>query len=386
LPVALALILYLFRLRKSAKDFRSLLPVLFLAAVACAGLFLTHYRVIVFLAFLLLACMAVKSLQTVRQKTFRREIPGEFGLILLVGIIAILLTLPWWPDTLRTLFVPTYTAMSQVQEPVKAFSDFSWGFLTTAFGNVSLVLAGFGLVLGIFRRHSFTLVFSLWVGLLFLAANLGALGLPGAGFVNNTSVEITLFIPLAALGGYLVSWLISTGRAAVPIRWRWVYLWSVGLAGAAVAIAGGRALLPILNPITMLFREADRPAMAWIAENIPAGETILINPFAWGYGLYAGNDGGFWISPIAGRRTMPPPVLYGLGDPGPKAWPVSEFARRALEVSGRPEDLHAHLQSQGIQYIYIGARGGTLSPRLLRESDLFQELYIQNGTYVFQLR
>ena len=30
--------------------------------------------------------------------------------------------------------------------------------------------------------------------------------------------------------------------------------------------------------------------------------TVLINPFTWGYGLYAGNDGGFWISPLAGRK------------------------------------------------------------------------------------
>ena len=397
LPVAMVLVIGLLGPWNSAaprtttsdhqkSGFRRNFPTLILTAIACGGLFLTHYRVIAFLACLLLAFLAARFWQSFRQKSFWREMPREIGLAALSGIAAIGLTLPWWPATLQTLFIPTYTAGAQIQTPIKAFSDFSWGFLTTAFGKPALALAGLGLFLGIIRHRWFALILSLWIGLLFLIANLPALGLPGTGFVNNTSVEIMLFMPFSALGGFAVGWLISRGRALWPARWHKLYYGGLGLAGLAVALAGAQAMLPILNPVTMLFREADRPALSWIQEHIPPDETILINPFSWGYGLYAGSDGGYWITPIAGRKTMPPPVLYGLGNPEPVAQPISEVSRQALEKSGRPVELHDLLTAHNIGYVYIGARGGALSPRLLQESPLFRMLYAENGAWVFQVQ
>jgi hypothetical protein len=60
-----------------------------------------------------------------------------------------------------------------------------------------------------------------------------------------------------------------------------------------VAILGARQLISIINPITVLSRSADLPAIEWVKANLPQDETIVINPFSWGYGIYAGADGGF---------------------------------------------------------------------------------------------
>src|SRR5690606_5781774 len=148
-------------------------------------------------------------------------------------------------------------------------------------------------------------------------------------------VEITLFMPLAALGGYFLSALLGIWEKLTGDRLRPLYLTAATAAGAAAAVLGAQTLLPILNPVTLLVRQADRPALRWVAENIPAGEPVLINSFSWGYGLYAGLDGGAWIPAAAGRPTLPAPVLYGLGERD-YILSTTGAARRAVESGADP--------------------------------------------------
>jgi hypothetical protein len=135
----------------------------------------------------------------------------------------------------------------------------------------------------------------------------------------------------------------------------------------------------------MLLRESDNKAIEWIEHNIPADEIILINPFSWGYGLYAGHDGGFWITPSAGQTTIPPPVLFAIGGVSDLTSSIPDISRQVLEKCKNPFELHAYLKTKGINFIYLGARGGALSPKLLHESPLFQELYSDDGAMVFSL-
>jgi hypothetical protein len=123
--------------------------------------------------------------------------------------------------------------------------------------------------------------------------------------------------------------------------------------------------------------------MTWISENIPTEETILINPEGWGYGLYIGHDGGYWIAPLTGRRTIPPPVLYGLGPPE-YINQINETIEEVIASSGDPQRLWELLGEQDIQYIYIGGRGGVLSASQLNESPLFEALFTRQGVWVFE--
>lgn len=384
LPAAFALIVYLIESGAAARRRPARLALIVLAAIACGGLFVTHYRVVAFLGCLLLAYLLVQGLAALKTPAWRSSLIRQTSLIGGLGALSIALTLPWWPDTLNTLLIPKL-AWDQGAAASPFFADFSWGFLTSALGKLSLGLAGLGLAWSLIRRRRFAFVLVLWTILMFLLANLGAFRLPGRSFINNTSVEILLFIPLSVLGGYLASQAAGGLLQATPRRWR--RLTGAGLAAVALAVAcfGARLLLPILNPVTMLFREADRPALDYIAEHVPPGETILINPFSWGYGLYAGNDGGYWIVPLAGRATLPPPVLYGLGDEPGATRRITELSREAIQAGSQPDELAALLKRTGIRYVYVGARGGAISPAALRSSPQFRLLYEQAGTYLFRL-
>jgi hypothetical protein len=221
--------------------------------------------------------------------------------------------------------------------------------------------------------------------MLFLSSNQGIIPLPGSNFINLTSVEIMLFLPVSVLAGYFASFSLRGIGKYIPAWGRVPYITVLAAGSLIAALAGARLMLPILNPVTILAREADRPAIQWIAENISPDETILINPFLWGYGIYAGQDGGSWITPLAGRKTMPPPVLYAYGSIS-EVKRVTDTCKSVIENASNPQALSALLKEQQIRYVFIGRRGGVLSAKLLAQSGLFQTVYSQDGTWVFEIK
>lgn len=348
--------------------------------IVFAGLLLVHYRVVVFVGVLLLAYLA-------SQVRFRRAailgLARQFaGSIILPALAAVLLTLPWSLPNLINLLLPGLA--STPGTPVKFFADFSWSYLTPALGLYSLYAAGLGLAAAVWKGRRFTVTLVLWTAGMFLFANLGALGLPLSNLVNNTSVQITLFMPIALLTGYLAAETARLALRFVPsVLLRPVSAVLV-LGAAGLSFYGASKILPILNYGTLLFRTGDRPALVWIEANIPQDQTILIDPFLWGYGIYAGNDGGFWIEPLTGRQSFPPPVLFGFGKPETVSR-IVDLSRKAYDSAPDPEALYQFMQEAEIGYIYSGVRGGRISPAALLESDRFDLLYGEQGAYVFKL-
>jgi hypothetical protein len=355
----------------------------FLAALAASGLTLTHYRVLAFMLCLVLAYLVVRFITSIGDASRRGGFWRSLAWLAGAGLAAILLTLPWLPGTLETLVLPRSGVIAQ---PPSFFGDFAWGYLNSAWGRQALWLATGGLLLALLRRWKLAVISVLWVGLMFFLANLGALRLPGGNFINNSSVEISLFMPIAVLGGTFVADLFDLAKGYLPAWGKPALAGLLVLGGVASTFFAGQALLPILNPVTMLFREGDRPAIAWVAENVPADASILINPFSWGYGIYAGNDGGYWIVPLAQRRTLPPPILYGYDNNQARRSARIDFEKQVLDLSSDPAGLHALLLEQHIDYIYLGVRGGALSPSLLSHDPGFQVLYAQGGAWVFRVR
>jgi hypothetical protein len=353
---------------------------LVMAVAGTAGLLLVHYRVAAFFACLLIAWffLQIRFNKISLVQHLRKSLGAAFAL----GGGAFVLSFPWITPAFIRHILPSLQL--QLGLPSVAFEDFSWLFLTAGLGNYALGLAAFGFAWSLVRRQRLGALISLWICFLFLLANLGALGLPGSWLVNTHSVTIALFLPLSVLGGYFISNLLNTWPGFLPIRFQLPYQVVGIMALLVLGLFGGRALLTILNPVTLLFREWDRPALAWIAENIPPEETILINPFNWGYGVYAGNDGGYWISALSGHKTMPPPVLYGMGN-AEETRRISAYAGAVIERAQRPQDLHLLLADQNIRFVYLGGRGGQLSARLLNESELFSLLYGENGAWVFEI-
>ncbi len=363
------------------KPDRNLLRLLCMAGLAASGLLLIHYRVLAFMVGLVLVERLVVWVQAGWQRRGRESLWKDLAGLVLLAVFSLLLTLPWWPGALASFVVPVATAPGAT----RPFADFAWSFLTTALGKYALGLAGLGLLTSLFQRRAFAWVILLWTMILFFLANLGVFSLPGANFVNNTAVTISLFMPIAVLGGYLIAWVIQGWEVLVKQPWKPVYWGAITLAGCLLAFYAARSLLPILNPGTLLVRQADLEAIEWIDANLPKEASVLINPFAWGYNLYAGNDGGYWISPLAGRKTFPPAAIYNFDFDSDNPQRISAGAQKVIELGEKPAELASFMTEQGLQYVYCGGRGGPISPRALRESPEFRLLYQKQGVSLFQI-
>lgn len=383
LPAAFALISFILSPKfTSLNNLKARISIYLLASLLCAGLFITHYRVIIFLALLLIALIIVRSLNNKKHKAFIKTLSHDLSLILFIVVLSITISLPWLPGALVELIIP------RIESTLKgntAFAGHSWAYLNAGLGTWTVYLAVAGLLFGILKRKKFTWILLIWVILLFLMANMNMLKLPMSGYINNTSVEIALFLPIAVLGAYFLILINSFIERWVAGRWVLLYQGIVCIAIITISIFGAQKMIPILNPDTVLARHADIPAIHWIENNIPADETLAINPLAWGYGLYTGADGGFWITPLSGRKTMPPPLLYGFDTQGDISRYVTQTSKQILENGNDPVAFYNLLMAENIHYVYLGAKGGIFSHQKLSESNLFELLYKEDGVWIFKL-
>jgi hypothetical protein len=367
LPVPLALFQKSFLVQND--KWRTLLA----ACISAAGLFLVHYRVMAFLAILMVFYFIFYFLLDRSKKDMLAHASLlALGCVLLASLLAAPWLVPMVTKTVAPLSGGTATSIDW-------FSDFSWRYLNTALGQPVMALAAFGLVASLLLRERLGYLISFWVAALFLLANPTKIGFPGA-FLNNTSVAIFLFLPMAALSGYAIELAASSWRMYAPALYK-PFMLSLAIGGIMVGYMGAQRILPILNPGTILLRQADIPALKWAATNLPTNTTVAINPFLWGYGIYAGSDGGFWLTPISGVRTMPPPVLSSMGGIEEN----SKISQKIIELGKDSNGLADFLRSVGIEYLYLGARGGAISPAALLADPQYQVLYHAGGVWIFQL-
>jgi hypothetical protein len=375
LPVVLAL-LQCWQDRKADKKYGWILG---LGAITAAGLFMVHYRVVAFLACLLISYLIFQIM--FRSGPNQLKPARILMFVILMALLSICLVFPWFIPTVKSTVLPSLNA--PLTGPTGPFQDFAWPYLTSALGKQALAVAGLGLLWSMIKQRSIAFIVILWVFMIFLLANLNVLKLPGSGLITNISVEIILFIPIAILGGYFFDQLLISWKDLVPDRLISPSFLLLFILFGFIAYLGSKQLVAILNPITILSRQADLPAIDWVTEHIPDNETIVINPFAWGYGLYAGNDGGYWIEPLSGRLTIPPPVLYGLGSGSSE---ISQLSQEIISACNDPAELRDLLISHNLHYIFTGARGGVIPPEKLASSGLFEPLYHQDGVWILSVK
>lgn len=353
--------------------------IILLGGITAGGLFMIHYRVIVFLAGLIISYLIFYFVG--KREDFQIK-PGRFlAYVIAIAVLGIASVFPWILQTLKSTVLPMVN--TPITTSVPFFQDFSWSYLTSALGKQSLVLAGLGLLWGMIKLRKFTFILILWIVILFFLGNMASLRIYGGGLISTSSVEIMLFIPISIFGGYFIDQILVSWKDLIPkqlIRPSLIFL--LFLSGV-IAFLGAKQLVGILNPITILSRNADLPAIKWVSEHIPQNETIVINPFAWGYGLYGGGDGGFWISPLSGRVTLPPPVLYGLGSESNK---IIQQSQQVITLSPDPSAFWEFLNSQRLNYVYVGAKGGVIPPEKLASSGLFTLIYHQDGVWIFSVK
>jgi hypothetical protein len=91
-------------------------------------------------------------------------------------------------------------------------------------------------------------------------------------------------------------------------------IWVMGLVVAGLCAWGGAQSLRIVDRRLTLATAADLRAITWLDHAASPEATVLIDVKPW-MGLWRGADGGWWIMPLTGRRTVLPPVAYGWGPP-----------------------------------------------------------------------
>ncbi len=362
---------------------------LLLTAVAAAGLLLCHLRVAAFFA----ALAGLLLLGATARRLYQGRSPGPlWRFTLLAALVALLLTWPWlWPSV-RALWLPaarTWPAQTDV---------LTLTYVRFGPGRYLVPPALAGAFLGLLYRRRHALALLAWTATLVLMANPHLWGIGPGGeldrllpwfhglrigaVVDNLSVDISLYLPLS-LG-------IALGAGALPPlarrldrrAWPWLR-WAGVLLLVNLSLWGADDLAGVVNARTTLLARSDLEAMAWIEEHTPADALFLIDAYEWLPDVYAGSDGGYWISPLTGRRTWPPPALYGLGTAAYME-KINQVSEQAAQAEG--ETLSALLRENGITHVYLGRYGGTLTADKFIGQPGFRLAYQGGGVRIWEVK
>ncbi len=339
--------------------------------VAMAGMLVAHVRVAAF-AVVLAGLLILRSTARRRYDGPAMVAPWLRGLGVALGTTA--LSWVWlWPS-IRHLWLPAAQSWPAVSDTLSSY------YLLYGPGRQVFPLLLAGLALGLFWRRKETFLLLLWVALMVLMANPALLGLHIGSVVDNTSLSIALYIPMSMAAALLGGGVATMARRA-PERFHSLGRWATALLLVAAAVWGSRGLLQVVNSRTALLTPADLQAMEWIRQETPPDAVFMINSHEWMSSVYAGSDGGYWIAPLTGRQTWPPPALYGLGDPA-YITHINEVAQKAMTAEGLADLLRAN----GIRYVYLGRYGGPLKPEVLAALPGFSLVYQQGGVWIFESR
>jgi len=355
-----------------------------LAAGLATGLFLTHYRV---LLFYLLFWPPYLCLLLCTRRGARMPWSALIRTLLSLGALALWMSAPW----IARLVIHTLPRVGIVYggwASPEGYNDFPGGLLDLGWDRVLLYVAGAGALWGALRRRVEPLFLAAWTGLWFLAANLHLVGLRDIWLLHNSAVVIALWLPVSALCGWLVVDLLALlGRAMDRIspsaRWRGAVAPLLLVASLALAGWGSWRMIDVLNRNTILVNEDDLQAIEWAARNTPPDTLFLINTRVWQGDLRVGSDGGWWLPLLAGRKTTLPCVLYHQGAPSYVA-AVRELAQSVEEANSLDDPaLIERLRRAGVTHVFVGARGGRLMPKDLDASPHYRLLYSSGPSRIY---
>jgi hypothetical protein len=353
------------------------LPILVLAAVSVAGLLLIHYRVLIFYGCFVLAYLLWETFA-------HRGEPSVFlrywGRATLVCLLAALLTLPWLVNLARVL-LPLATLPSKMRGS-PSYNVVPYDLIMIRRNRGLIALSVCGLLWGLYKRERGVVVTALWVAIVVFVTNPTILGFPSTWLVNNASLAISLFVPLAILGGYFLAYHISHLTSHIPHLKQLI----LAIVIALIALWGAGGMLPIVNPSTVLVTRDDVAAMDWIRCHVPTDARFLINVRHWQEGTYVGTDGGYWIPWLTGRDTVLPPAIYIYGS-AEYVKGVNDLAGAIIAIESFDEEsTRQFLDDNGVTHIYVGARGGSITPQLLMGSPYYRPVYSNGAVWIFQLQ
>jgi hypothetical protein len=418
-----------------------------LAALLVAGLALTHYLVTLFFVLFVLAWLLVggveHSLRPVSPLVRRVRALPSLSAIAAGGL---LLAAPWIPRFLGGRLDNHAAALLTTELPDENVwglppPSYVWGNLSAFVGWPLVVAAGLGLgwaVYGAWRGRAKVVpnapdvtgasdttgqagasgasiapselqrvawMSCVWTLFLLVAAYPALIGLPITGPLKDFTVFIGLYLPLGLLVGVLAAELRRVGangsdsvgangpdHGAAPVpeptttardAWTGRAFLAAAVLVAAVVTFFDRAVIDAQH---VLATPADERAMDWISANTPAEATFLVSAGpAYGDTVVAGEDGGWWLSQLADRRTTLPPITYGL-EPGIE--PDWRQQVNALNAAWRADldsaETERLLREEGVGWAYVGPTAKTLTAEALERSPDWERVYTEGGAAVYR--
>jgi len=345
-----------------------------LASIALAGLSLVHFVVFVFALIWCLALIVVERPR--RWYTLGAALLGA-------GTI----TLPWLIFLVGQARLGSGASATYVAGNV-SYNALPFELLWAGNNKLLLIVAGISVLLEAMRRSTIAALVTIWCALIMLLANPWIIGLPYLSFVTNETVVICLFVPCSLLIG---------GGSAIVLEWASLRMQRHRLAhraGVAVIIVLISALTAwgtwtsrsIIRPDTILADRDDLAAITWVSEHTPTTARFLVNTAGWLGSVDRGADGGWWLLPLANRQVSTPPVLYTYADDTTVA--AIQRTTHWLRDTNRPTDVQLanFMREHGFTYVYAVVGGIQLDAARLRDSALFEPVYMNGRVTILRLR
>ncbi len=357
-----------------------------------SGMILFEYRMI-FIIITFVIALAVGQLFVNRKKNIRKWLV-ELGSLGLVGLVTILLFLPWGlrlqHGNLINLADFNNTASTIINLVTK---DYQTWLNIRFYIPLGLEILGFlGLIWAIIKRDWPAASIGLWVVSMSALYSLTILHIPWVQYVQSFAVLISLYIPVALFIGYLfgdVSARLSTRKPCKTLIYAGIILFG---------IIGAWNQRDIANPtINGFVTRPDSLAMSWISEQTSTSARFLIEGMHenWVTNVI-GTDGGWWIPLLANRENTIPPQ-YALAneapiDPG-YSLGVVKLEAQLEKTSIASQDAIKLICDYGITHVYIGQKQGAVgnqngplfSPNELESSAEFMLIYHQDRVYIFSV-
>lgn len=368
-------------------------------ALLSAGLILIHVR-IAFFAATFAAVLAIAMVIAKRARGIAAWAAAAIAALLLVSPWLVRLTRN---ENVRRIVAPAAAEKAQWETSNGVQDDLLW-----APNNVPLLIAATGgmfafthatpiplgwrlaaiawwiaLIVALRRRTSriaapLLLVVG-WTALTALLVNAARFGLPPIRAVPNSAAIITLFVPLSLAAGGLVAWF------AARLTPRHASL-AVAVAAVAIGLAGASTMWTVINPRTLLAREADLRALAWIRDRMPRDAKFAVGVQPWMAGSFVGIDGGYWIPVLTDRASLLPPGLYTWVEPASETERVNAILGEWSAATEPSPALLALLHRTGVTDVYFGPASASPMRALLVASGAETVAYDDGGVTIVHLR
>lgn len=349
-------------------------------AALVAGLLLTHYFAALLLALFLAILAAQTAWQDGRRGAWLRG--SRWAALAVAALAGVLLAGAWigrtWVFAGGSLRVGAIPPSNEAVESLyfENYPSYVWRLLGPARNQALLGLALPGLALAIWRPERRAL--GMW------ALALGLMSLPWGLYLapfRPDHAAIVLFLPAALLLADATITLVDRLAAG---RLAWAGRVAAGAALAVLLAWGAWETRSIVNASTVLADRADLRAVQWIESHTAPQSRFFVNVTRWQYNMYRGVDGGWWITPLAGRETLLPPVLYALGEEAYVAR-VNSLAEQASQIRDCSPEFWELVRQAGLTHLYLHEGHGSLSTASLQDCPELEPIYAEEGVWVYEV-